>query len=275
MEQACWAMFGYVMHFGMSQWPLTLFLKGDRWWHASTGVFQQGPGPIQLAVVASQDGWLAKLKCRQVWQAHFKFTWTKTRESWSLHFTQRGILSILLCFVVVIHDGNFYKTNQYAYLCSSMILLLRCSQNLAPIFTKRRCPLKNWGPGCWAPFSCSVLGANRLSMRQEYDQIFGWGIRDVSTPKCVPAKKPKNGGGFHLIQVVFAWCFFNKKCSDMPHEVPFIYIIYIYRNLCTLPKFNSWPLKNDGWKTIRLPFGKVLVSGAIVKLQVGSCCKCS
>ena len=186
----------------------------------------------------SHDGWLAKLKCRQVWQAHFKFTWTKTRESWSLHLTQRGMLSILLCFVVVIHDGNFYKTNQYAYVCSSMILLLRCSQI-------------QLGPGCWAPFSCSVLGAKRLSMRQEYYQIFGWGIRDVSTPKCVPAKKPKMGCKRFLLCV-----FFNKKCSDMPYEVPFI---YIYINLCTLPKFNSWPLKNDGWKTIRLPFGKVLV----------------
>lgn len=44
------------------------------------------------------------------------------------------------------------------YLCSSMILLLRCSQNLAPIFTKRRCPLKNWAQVVERRFHVQFLG---------------------------------------------------------------------------------------------------------------------
>ena len=37
----------------------------------------------------------------------------------------------------------------------------------------------------------------------------------------------------------------------------------------TLPKFNSSPLKNDGWKTI-LPFGMVYFQGRTVKLPGGT-----
>lgn len=58
------------------------------------------------------------------------------QEKADLYTLHKEVYCILLCFVVVIHDGNFYKTNQYAYLCSSMILLLRCF-NWAQVVERR------------------------------------------------------------------------------------------------------------------------------------------
>ena len=155
-------------------------------------------------------------------------------------------------------------------------MLSKPGTNFSP---KRRCPLKNCSPRLLsAVFMFSSWGQVPFHEARDFHQIFGWLFKRCwKTPKCGTQLKrfPKMGGGFHLIQVVFALCFFLTKSVLTCHMRCPLYIhIYIY--ICTLRSLTAGP-----WKMMvgrrSFPFGKVLgtCQGRAVKLQVGSYFKCS
>ncbi len=58
----------------------------------------------------------------------------------------------------------------------------------------------------------------------------------------------------------------NKRDSVDSEEERHLATPFQGESLYTLPETNSLPLKMDGWKTIRLPFGDDLSSGAMLNL---------
>ena len=157
--------------------------------------------------------------------------------------------------VVVIHDGNFYKTNQCIYLCclpkpgtneptsnqptsnSTQVILIQSTSKKYIYITQWEVkhPFSSlWNDGT----STGPRLLSAIFMFSSWGQApfheagvllnFPFGYKGCFDLKMFSSQKSQKWGRFPVdpsgVCFVFLLFSFNKKCSDMPFEVPFTFM---------------------------------------------------